>query len=52
MKQRNLLESHPLPPGNLGLPWLGETLNFLRASNFIDYRRQRYGPIFKTHLLG
>ena len=52
MKTENLLDSHPLPPGSFGLPWLGETLSFLRQPNFIDQRSQRYGSIFKTNILG
>ncbi len=42
-----------MPPGNLGLPWLGETLAF--ATNgfaFVDRRVAQYGPVFKTRLLG
>nr|WP_040656231.1 cytochrome P450 [Rubidibacter lacunae] len=41
-----------LPPGTLGLPFIGETLAFLRDRNFARDRAARYGPIFKTHLLG
>ncbi|MFQ4135427.1 cytochrome P450 [Nodosilinea sp. PGN35] len=41
-----------LPPGSFGLPVVGETLNFLLDPNFADKRRDRYGPIFKTRLLG
>eukprot|EP00249_Psilotum_nudum_P020679 c27805_g1_i1 orf=633-2081(-) len=47
-----------LPPGRLGLPLLGETLELIaayRSSNpepFADRRRKRYGNVFKTHLLG
>lgn len=43
----------PLPPGNLGLPFLGETLAFLRdPAAFAEERRQRYGRVFKTRLFG
>lgn len=43
----------PLPPGRLGLPWLGETLNLLaNPFAFLDVRRQRYGPVFKSRILG
>lgn len=44
--------SLPLPPGNFGLPVLGETLGFLRDAQFAQKRHQRYGPIFKTRLFG
>ncbi|KAH7845472.1 hypothetical protein Vadar_002626 [Vaccinium darrowii] len=47
-----------LPPGTLGLPFLGETLHLVSAyktSNpepFIDDRVSRFGPIFTTHVFG
>jgi cytochrome P450 len=41
-----------LPPGNLGLPLIGDTLNFLKDSQFAKKRHQQYGPIFKTSILG
>ncbi|CBN55400.1 MULTISPECIES: cytochrome P450 [Kamptonema] len=42
----------PLPPGSFGLPLIGDTINFLRDSQFARKRHQQYGPIFKTSLLG
>ncbi|KAG1342818.1 abscisic acid 8'-hydroxylase 3-like [Cocos nucifera] len=46
-------------PGKLGLPYLGETLAFLSATNstkgcyaFVRKRRQWYGRWFKTRLFG
>uniref|UniRef100_F7EET8 Cytochrome P450 family 26 subfamily C member 1 n=1 Tax=Ornithorhynchus anatinus TaxID=9258 RepID=F7EET8_ORNAN len=43
----------PLPPGSMGWPFLGETLHWLlQGSRYHSSRRQRYGPVFKTHLLG
>ncbi|MEM9448751.1 MAG: cytochrome P450 [Cyanobacteria bacterium P01_E01_bin.6] len=42
----------PLPPGSVGLPFLGESLNFLLDPQFADKRQARYGSIFRTHLLG
>jgi cytochrome P450 len=44
--------SLPLPPGKLGLPFIGETISFLRDPDFTSKGQQRYGPIFKTHLFG
>jgi len=44
--------SRTLPPGRFGLPFIGETISFLRDSNFADKRHKQYGPVFKTHLLG
>ncbi|MBD2595510.1 cytochrome P450 [Nostoc spongiaeforme FACHB-130] len=41
-----------LPPGSFGLPVVGETLSFLADVNFAEKRYQRYGSIFKTHILG
>jgi retinoid hydroxylase len=42
----------PLPPGNFGLPIIGETIGFLRDPNFVEKRQKQYGQIFKTHLFG
>ncbi len=40
-------------PGRFGLPILGETLSFARDPfGFFDERARRYGPVFKTSLLG
>src|SRR5688500_16493104 len=45
--------SHTLPPGRFGLPYLGETIGFLRNPNaFVQKRQAMFGPIFKTHLFG
>jgi cytochrome P450 family 90 subfamily A polypeptide 1 len=47
-----------LPPGNLGLPFIGETLQLISAYKtenpepFIDERVSRFGPIFTTHVFG
>ncbi|GLJ25573.1 hypothetical protein SUGI_0489920 [Cryptomeria japonica] len=48
-----------LPPGNLGLPIIGETLEFYRAQkrnrvfeDFFGNRIQKYGSVFKTGLMG
>ncbi|KAF3448499.1 hypothetical protein FNV43_RR09212 [Rhamnella rubrinervis] len=47
-----------LPPGSMGLPLLGETLQFFSPNTssdippFIKERMKRYGPIFKTNLVG
>jgi len=40
------------PPGQSGLPILGETLSFFADPDFAKKRHQQYGPIFKTQLLG
>ncbi|KAM1225991.1 hypothetical protein PS2_044176 [Malus domestica] len=47
-----------LPPGSMGLPFLGETLSLLIPSYSLDLhpfvrkRIQRYGPIFRTSFIG
>ncbi|KAL3863145.1 hypothetical protein ACJMK2_004914 [Sinanodonta woodiana] len=46
-------KSFPLPPGSLGYPFIGETLEFLKkGSNFYKLRQEKYGNIFKTNILG
>ena len=40
----------PLPPGNLGLPVIGETVGFIRDADFTEKRYQKYGSIFKTSI--
>uniref|UniRef100_A0A5F8GRN9 Cytochrome P450 family 26 subfamily C member 1 n=1 Tax=Monodelphis domestica TaxID=13616 RepID=A0A5F8GRN9_MONDO len=43
----------PLPKGSMGWPFFGETLHWLvQGSRFHSSRRERYGTVFKTHLLG
>lgn len=45
--------STPLPPGRLGLPYLGETLALLRNPfRFLEERQARYGDVFKSRILG
>jgi hypothetical protein len=46
-----------LPHGSLGLPFLGETLEFVRAykanklmEDFINPHMAKYGQVFKTHV--
>ncbi|XP_027063257.2 taxadiene 5-alpha hydroxylase-like [Coffea arabica] len=48
-----------LPPGELGLPWIGETLEFHKAQKnnrlyeeFVQPRIQKNGKTFKTRLMG
>src|SRR5688500_17931308 len=45
---------HPAElPGCMGLPLLGETPAFLsNVFRFLDQRRERHGPVFKSHVLG
>ena len=47
------MEGPPLPPGNTGLPVLGETLSALKNGfAFVEAGARRHGPIFKTNLFG
>ena len=47
-----------VPKGSLGYPIIGETLSFLKAqrqdkgSVWLEERISKYGPIFKTSLMG
>jgi (+)-abscisic acid 8'-hydroxylase len=44
-----------LPPGTMGMPYIGETLQLYSAKNpnmFFSMKEKLYGPIFKTFLLG
>ncbi|XP_068650461.1 cytochrome P450 87A3 [Aristolochia californica] len=55
---RNPRSSGRLPPGSMGLPLLGETLHFFAPNDssdvppFVRERMKRYGPVFKTSLVG
>jgi len=42
----------PLPPGSFGLPFIGETLKFLRDPDFAAKRQAQYGSIFKSRIIG
>ncbi|TXG50981.1 hypothetical protein EZV62_023505 [Acer yangbiense] len=47
-----------LPPGSMGLPLLGESIQFFTPNTsseippFVKKRMERYGPIFRTNLVG
>ncbi|KAL5752579.1 hypothetical protein ACOSQ2_023086 [Xanthoceras sorbifolium] len=51
-------KSSGVPKGNLGWPFIGETLEFIatgytsRPVSFMDKRKSLYGKVFKTHILG
>ncbi|XP_217935.3 cytochrome P450 26C1 [Rattus norvegicus] len=50
---RDWASTLPLPKGSMGWPFFGETLHWLvQGSRFHSSRRERYGTVFKTHLLG
>lgn len=52
MNLSKINHSIPVPPGNLGLPIVGETSSFLFDTEFARKRHQKYGNIFKTNILG
>lgn len=48
-----------LPPGEMGLPWIGETIEFYKSQQknrlyeeFVQPRLAKHGKIFKTRLMG
>ncbi|MQL69095.1 hypothetical protein Taro_001420 [Colocasia esculenta] len=42
-----------LPPGTMGWPVFGETMEFLKQGpSFMKNQRARYGSLFKSHILG
>ncbi|XP_022757215.1 cytochrome P450 87A3-like [Durio zibethinus] len=51
-------ENGILPPGSMGFPIIGETIEFFSPYFFYDIppfikkRMQRYGPVFRTSLVG
>ncbi|KAI0499865.1 hypothetical protein KFK09_018073 [Dendrobium nobile] len=55
---RNQSYRGKLPPGSMGWPLLGETIQFFSPyttfdiSPFVKERMKRYGPVFKTSLVG
>jgi cytochrome P450 len=50
---KELSSRAPLPPGKMGLPLLGETLDALKNGfAFVEAGARRHGPIFKTSLFG
>lgn len=52
------INGKPLPPGRFGLPFIGETLDFLQTQKrnksweFVEKRATEYGEVFKTSLIG
>ncbi|KAI9114516.1 hypothetical protein K1719_014214 [Acacia pycnantha] len=55
-KKQNTMK---LPPGEMGLPWIGETMDFFNAQKknklyeeFVQPRIVKHGKIFKTRIMG
>ncbi|VFQ72830.1 unnamed protein product [Cuscuta campestris] len=57
-RRLDLGKGRRLPPGSLGLPFIGETLQLIAAYRtedpepFVDERVSRYGAVFTTHIFG
>uniref|UniRef100_A0A5B6ZIN1 (+)-abscisic acid 8'-hydroxylase n=1 Tax=Davidia involucrata TaxID=16924 RepID=A0A5B6ZIN1_DAVIN len=53
-KKRNPKQRVKLPPGSMGWPYIGETLQLYSQDPnvFFATKQERYGDIFKTHILG
>lgn len=48
-----LLKRGTLPPGTRGLPWIGETIAWVRDPlGFARERYERHGLVWRTHLMG
>ncbi|KAG9439291.1 hypothetical protein H6P81_019456 [Aristolochia fimbriata] len=59
LRGRRRRSEKKLPPGEMGLPWIGETIEFYRAQrmnrlyeDFVEPRTKKYGNVFKTKLMG
>ncbi|XP_029694698.1 cytochrome P450 26A1 isoform X2 [Takifugu rubripes] len=53
IRERDSACPSPLPPGTMGLPFIGETLQLiLQRRKFLRMKRQKYGYIYRTHLFG
>jgi cytochrome P450 len=49
----SLSSSLPLPPGARCVPWIGETIAWVRDPlAFAQQRYERYGLVWRTHLMG
>ncbi|XP_020536245.1 taxadiene 5-alpha hydroxylase [Jatropha curcas] len=55
----NSQSKRKLPPGKMGFPWIGETMEFFKSQrknrlfeDFVEPRITKYGKIFKTRLMG
>ncbi|KAG6608475.1 Abscisic acid 8'-hydroxylase, partial [Cucurbita argyrosperma subsp. sororia] len=53
-KRAGIRDGAKLPPGSLGWPYIGETLQLYSQDPdlFFAAKQKRYGEIFKTHILG
>ncbi|MCD7471399.1 hypothetical protein HAX54_011808 [Datura stramonium] len=56
---KHIITKKKLPPGEMGLPWIGETIEFYKSQKknklfeeFVQPRIEKYGKTFKTRLMG
>lgn len=56
---KKIQKKKKLPPGEMGLPWIGETMEFYKAQksnrvfeDFVNPRIIKHGNIFKTRIMG
>ncbi len=52
MTTNNQLNSLPEPPGENGLPFIGETIAFFSDPDFNQKRKTKYGKVYKTNVFG
>lgn len=53
MTSQKIQNAVSLPPGNMGLPVIGEAFDLMKNPvAFSESRHQKYGAIFKTRILG
>lgn len=47
------LSQLPVPPGDFGLPWLGQSLPFVRNPlRWMQQQSQQHGLVFKSRIIG
>lgn len=58
-KLQQIKKKKKLPPGEMGLPWIGETMEFYKAQksnrvfeDFVNPRIIKHGNLFKTRIMG
>lgn len=52
-KQSSDFSTSTLPPGDMGLPLIGQTLSLVsNPQEFSKNRHDKYGSIFKTRIFG
>ena len=52
MTANNQIDSLPEPPGDRGLPLIGETISFFTDPDFNSKKEEKYGRIYQTNIFG